>query len=149
MKNDVLDVYLDQVLEPVIAILKGIDPVVYGEHANAWIDLGWDVSSGDGEIVDMATSILEGEVTKLPDSLKHWLWWQTSHGKYEAEACQDFLSDRENDRVIDDLSEIPQALNEILVARLLLQAEEAYDEYVESSEDEEDDEEYELADEEE
>ncbi len=134
---------IPSLLKPFVEYLKSEEPVVYADHGSLWIDLGWDVSQGEGEIVDHVKSLMKHRIKRLPSLVRQFLWWETIGGGIAKKNIMSAL--QENQDALDDIEE-PDCEEQIediiedLSTWLFLEAETAYDEYVENeyAEDEED-----------
>lgn len=129
-----LDGYYDSLLTETIDILESNEPLRNGEHDNFFIDLGWDVVSGDGSLSPYAEEVLNASLSELNPLVMEWLWWQGVDGSVEATIIKGALEETPPDfRGVD--SEYPQMQGQVLKAlleRLLERAEAAYTAYEEA-----------------
>jgi hypothetical protein len=134
MPEQTLDEYLDVLLASTLAYLRSSEPYSTADHSTLMIDLGWDVQSGDGRIVEALCELLEGVVDRCPPALLNWLWWQTSSGRVEARCIERELAggDLDFSGLGGSAEEIRCDITDLLKARLLVTAENDYDEFVES-----------------
>lgn len=130
MSDDKLNI-IDNLLQPVIEELKFIDAISCADIPNSWIDLGWDISSGNGEIAEMAAGILESHVTALPNILKIWLWFKTPSGRVEVSYINNSINESPLDfsSLVDDFEEIYDEVLAELKERLFELAERAYEDF--------------------
>ncbi|PKM18780.1 MAG: hypothetical protein CVV11_10125 [Gammaproteobacteria bacterium HGW-Gammaproteobacteria-15] len=139
MSDDKLNI-IDNLLQPVIEELKSIDAVSCADIPNSWLDLGWDISSGDGEIVEIAARVLESYFSTLPSILKIWLWFKTPGGRVEVSYINNAINDSYinnaiNDSpldfssLVDDFEEVYDEVLAELKERLYELAEQAYEDF--------------------
>lgn len=130
MSDDKLNI-IDNLLQPVIEELKSIDAVSCADIPNSWLDLGWDISSGDGEIVEIAARVLESYFSTLPSILKIWLWFKTPGGRVEVSYINNAINDSPLDfsSLVDDFEEVYDEVLAELKERLYELAEQAYEDF--------------------
>ena len=130
MSDDKLNI-IDNLLQPVIEELKSIDAVSCADIPNSWLDLGWDISSGDGEIVEIAARVLESYFLTLPSILKVWLWFKTPGGRVEVSYINNAINDSPLDfsSLVDDFEEVYDEVLAELKERLYELAEQAYEDF--------------------
>lgn len=130
MSDDKLNI-IDNLLQPVIEELKSIDAVSCADIPNSWLDLGWDISSGDGEIVEIAARVLESYFLTLPSILKIWLWFKTPAGRVEVSYINNAINDSPLDfsSLVDDFEEVYDEVLAELKERLYELAEQAYEDF--------------------
>lgn len=130
MSDDKLNI-IDNLLQPVIEELKSIDAISCADIPNSWIDLGWDISSGNGEIAKMVAGILEGHVTALPSILKIWLWFKTPGGRVEVSYINNAINDSPLDfsSLVDNFDEVYDEVLAEFKERLYELAEQAYEDF--------------------
>lgn len=130
MSDDKLNI-IDNLLQPVIEELKSIDAVSCADIPNSWLELGWDISSGDGEIVEIAARVLESYFLTLPSILKIWLWFKTPGGRVEVSYINNAINDSPLDfsSLVDDFEEVYDEVLAELKERLYELAEQAYEDF--------------------
>jgi hypothetical protein len=140
---------IEVLLQRIIKELKSQEFFDYADHKNLWIDLGWDVSNGDGEICGHVETLLEHKITHLPEHIKHLLWLESWGGRVMKEDILETLQKQNGDLSKIEAPEPDEVLADItdyLKEKLFSAAEAAYDEFQEK-EYSDDEDEYEEIDE--
>lgn len=137
--------------------LKAEEPYIYGDHTNLWIEYGWDISKGDGEISAMVEERVALLVDSLPPIVQEYLWWNSVSGRLVGRKIEDAVEqniDELNSLTRPTQEEFTEDITEVLVSWLRDSSEKDYDrfsesDYMDEDEDlEEDEEDWEVGDDE-
>jgi hypothetical protein len=120
--------------------LKTQEPYAYADHENLLIDLGWDISQGDGEICTHVENMLSFKIDDLPEHIKQVIWWESWGGQVMKKNILEEINNSDGDLTNIPVLEPNEVLNDIvefLKETVFTIAETAYDQYQEmESEDE-------------
>lgn len=126
-----------------ISDLKSEESIAYGDHNNLWIDFGWDISAGNGEISEIVTDRVAFFVESMSPTIREYLWWCSSSGSILGKEIENMAE--KNPKELNNLmgptrEEIIEDVTEILTSCLRERAEADYDIFSESDWDDEDNE---------
>jgi hypothetical protein len=112
--------------------LKNQESLSYAGHNNLWVDLGWDISQGDGEICNHVEDMLRIIVDSLPEQVKELIWSESWGGKAKMQDILDEINKSNGDLTTiakSESLEITGDIVEYLKDGLFLSATAAYDQY--------------------
>lgn len=139
---------IEAILQKFINELKKQESLSYAGNTNLWVDLGWDISQGDGEICNHVEDLLRLIIENLPEDVKELIWSESWGGKVRMKEILDEIKKANgnlNSIPKPEAHEIIEDIMEYLKDSLFIKAEVAYDQEMESEEEHEDedsDEEY-------
>jgi hypothetical protein len=131
---------IEAILQKFINELKKQESLSYAGNTNLWVDLGWDISQGDGEICHHVEDLLRLIIDSLPEDVKELIWSESWVGKVRMKEILEEIK-----KTNGDLSTIPRPeaheviedIIEYLKDSLFIKAEAAYDQYQETDSEEE------------
>jgi hypothetical protein len=131
---------IEAILQKFINELKKQKSLSYTGNTNLWVDLGWDISQGDGEICNHVEDLLSLIIDSLPEDVKELIWLESWGGKVRMKEILEEIK-----KTNADLSTVPKPeaheviedIIEYLKDSLFIKAETAYDQYQEMDSEEE------------
>lgn len=126
---------VEYLLAPVIRHFQSQEAFIYAEHPNLWVELGWDVCEGDGEVAALAEQILANRISECPPAVLYGAWWQSPAGKMLAREIRDAIENDEFESVdveFTELHDVSEGVLEHVLEMLLVRAETAYLEVLDS-----------------
>jgi hypothetical protein len=136
--NEDFDLKIDTLLIPILKYLQNTQFFFYADHDNLLVELGWDLCSGDGQLVDHVNTVVEYDIERYPPMLRDWLWSKTFDYRYNHEFIEaNLLTMNSGDNKCDwsifdpdyDDEERLVVMRKLLTDRLYPIAEQAFTEY--------------------
>lgn len=127
--------FVASLLRPLVDELKAEEPYIYGDHTNLWIEYGWDISQGDGEISAMVKERVVLLVDSLSPIVQEYLWWDSVSGRLVGRMIEDAVEqniDELNSLTRPTQEEFTEDITEVLVSWLRDSSEKDYDRFSES-----------------
>ena len=131
---------IEAILQKFINELKKQRSLSYAGNTSLWVDLGWDILQGDGEICNHVEDLLRMIIESLPEDIKELIWSESWGGKVRMKEILEEIK-----KVNGDLNTIPKPepheiiedIIEFLKDSLFVKAEAAYEQYQEMESEEE------------